>query len=188
MRYIYLFLPEEVAAYGVRLSCPVVAIPTMQGGERMYLWRIDVDSAGLEETSSDSSHGTYYKQSIPFNIKRNRVESTMMAQMLRNNRIHAVIEDYQGEQLLMKAAKLSSKREINTNRRSYNGYSFNLRSNTRLPLPHIKDVPLYGVIDCSDFYTNILIPEPPISNAPEVLTDDFQTVLTDDFGNVINHD
>lgn len=188
LRYLYFFLPSKVAQYGRQLCCPVVAAPELQSGERMYLWRVDTDSPGLEEQARDSRHNTFFEQQLLFQIKGNRVESTRLALMLKDARINVVMEDYNGERLLMKNAKLLAKREISRQRSGYKGWTFTLRSRSRLPLAHIKDISLLGAIDCTDFYSNITIPNPPTVESLGVLTDDTPTAISDDFGTLINDD
>lgn len=182
LKSILFLLPEELASEGVRLTCPVVSLPEMQGGETMYLITHDIDSGSFNEQSkSDNRHGDYFEQTVNFAVKRSRIESTRLAEMLMNRRIHAILEDYQGEKYYMKYFRLRSQREIDAQRKGYNGWRFSLVSRTRKPLPHIKAVPASGVIDCSEHYDNIdilyLIGNPP----SDVLADDFLNVISDDF-------
>jgi len=187
VRYLFFFLPESVSEFGKRLCCPVVAAPVLKAGERFYLWRVEVDSYGLVETGRDSQHNVYYTQQVPFDFKGNRIEITNIGQMLRNKRIHVVLQDFDNELLLMKHAKLQYKREINTSRTGFRGYNYELTSSTRLPLAHVKNIPLRGVIDCAQNFENVDLRFVDTSSAT-VVSDDFGEVLRDDEGNVLTSD
>ena len=187
IRYLYFFLPESVSVWGQRLCCPVVAAPQLKPNERFYLWKADVDSKGLRETSKDSKHGVRYEQQLNFKIKGNRIEITNLVQMLRHKRMPVIIEDYQGEMLLIMHAKIQTVREIAAARTGFKGTTFTLNQMTRLPLAHVKKVSKFGVIDCSQPFEPVDLRYVDTS-AATVIADDTGMVLMDDAGNVISSD
>ena len=149
----------------------------------------ELDNGGLNEQSTNHARqGDFYAATANFTIKKSRVEATRLADLLRNKRIHAILEDNNGEEYYMRHFRIRATRSIAPARRGDNTWQFQIRSASKRPLPHIKDIPITGVIDCSPFYNNINIIQPNNTVYPTVLVDSQGNAIGDSSNTLLSDD